>query len=123
MRASGAVLFQEKNDVKADDRLYVSIDYKLTLESAEVADQSEPGAPLGFIFGKSQIISGLEKGLRGMEPGDSAQITVEPEEGYGLPNPSLYRDIPRENFPEGVELKPGMGFEARGPQGPVTFRV
>ena len=106
-----------------DDRLYVSIDYKLSLDSGEVADQSPPGEPMGFIFGMSQVIPGLESGLRGMKPGESAQITVAPENGYGLPNPDLYRDIPRENFPSDLKIETGMGFEARGPHGPVTFRV
>jgi FKBP-type peptidyl-prolyl cis-trans isomerase SlyD len=109
--------------MKADDRLYISIDYKLTLDSGEAASQSPPGEPLGFIFGRNQIISGLEKRLRGMEPGQTARFIVEPEEGYGLPNPDLYRDIPRVNFPEAMDIKPGMSFEARGPHGPVTFRV
>ena len=109
--------------MKVDDRLYVSIEYKLTLDSGETADGSSPGEPLGFIVGANQVITGLEKGLRGLEAGQTALITVEPEEGYGKPNPNLYRDIPRENFPESLDIRPGMGFEARGPHGPVTFRV
>lgn len=109
--------------MKVADRNYVAIDYKLTLDSGEVVDHSSPGEPLGFIFGAGQVIPGLEKGLEGMEAGQSDTITVEPEEAYGVPNTALEREIPRENFPADLDLKPGMGFEARGPHGPVTFRV
>lgn len=109
--------------MKVAERTYVSIDYKLTLASGEVADQSAEGEPLGFLFGAGQVISGLEKGLLGMETGQSAQITVEPAEGYGESRPELLRDLPRENFPDDLVLEPGMGFEAKGPHGPVTFRV
>ncbi|GAB4281688.1 MAG: peptidylprolyl isomerase [Deferrisomatales bacterium] len=109
--------------MKADDQAYVAIEYTLTLDDGEVVDRSEPGDPLGFIFGSGQIIPGLEKGIHGMEAGETARVTVEPEEAYGHPKPELVRGIPRENFPADLEIEPGMGFEARGPHGPVTFRV
>ena len=109
--------------MKVAERTYVSIDYTLTLESGEVADKSGEGEPLGFIFGTGQIIPGLEKGLEGMEAGQAAKITVEAADGYGETKEELLRDLPRDNFPDELELKPGMGFEAKGPHGPVTFRV
>lgn len=109
--------------MKIEDRQYVSIDYTLTLDSGEVVDRSQGGEPLGFIFGTGQIISGLEKGLLGMEVGQSARISVEPDDGYGPVAPDMLRDIPRENFPDDVVLEPGMGFTAKGPHGPVSFRV
>ncbi|MFN3534915.1 MAG: peptidylprolyl isomerase, partial [Desulfatiglandales bacterium] len=56
--------------MKADTNLFVSIDYNLSLDSGEVIDRSEPGRPLGFIFGRGQIIPGLERALVGKEPGD-----------------------------------------------------
>ncbi|NTU59807.1 MAG: peptidylprolyl isomerase, partial [Deltaproteobacteria bacterium] len=106
-----------------EDRRYVTINYKLSLDSGEVVDQSEPGEPLGFIVGSGQIITGLEKALQGMAEGQSAKVTVEAEEGYGESKPELYRDIPRDNFPPDLKIEPGMGFEAKGPHGPVVFRV
>lgn len=104
-------------------RRYVTIDYTLTLDSGEVVDRSQPGEPLGYLEGASQIIAGLEKAVAGMEVGQAANVTVEPEEGYGVTKQELLREIPRENFPNDLELEPGMGFEARGPHGPVMFRV
>lgn len=109
--------------MKVENRRYVTIEYSLSLDSGEVVDQSSPGEPLGFLFGSGQIISGLEKGLEGLEPGAAARVTVEPRDGYGEPNPALLREIPRENFPKDLDLQAGMGFEARGPHGPVTFRI
>lgn len=109
--------------MKVEDRKYVGIEYSLTLDSGEEVDRSGPGEPLGFIFGAGQIISGLEEGIRGMEPGQQAKITVEAEKGYGLPREELHREIPRANFPEDLEIETGMSFEAKGPHGPVQFRV
>lgn len=109
--------------MKVADRAYVTIDYTLSLDSGEVVDRSPAGEPLGFVCGAGQIIRGLEDGLQGMQVGDTAKVTVEPIEGYGEPRDELLRDLPRENFPDDLALEPGMGFEAKGPHGPVTFRL
>lgn len=109
--------------MKIQDNVYVGIEYTLSLDSDEVVDKSDPGKPFGFIYGASQVIEGLQKGLQGMEQGQSAKITVEPEEGYGQPMSELFREIPREQFPSDMEIEPNMVFEASGPHGPVRFRV
>ena len=51
--------------MKIQDNAYVSIDYTLSLDSDEVIDSSDPSKPFGFIFGASQVIVGLQKGLEG----------------------------------------------------------
>lgn len=105
------------------DNTFVSIRYTLRLDDGEMVDQSPPEEPMGFLFGSGAVIRGMEQNLQGMETGQAASFTVEPEEGYGIPNPSLWREIPRDNFPPEIDLIPGMGFEAKGPHGPVLFRV
>ena len=105
------------------DKVYVAFDYKLTLDSGEEVDSSAKGQPLGFITGSGQIISGLEKAIMGMKAGDSSRISVEPEDAYGKINPEMLQDVPREQFPADIELKPGMAFQAQGPQGPVMINV
>ena len=104
--------------MKIQDNAYVSIEYTLSLDSDEVIDRSDPDKPFGFIFGASQVIVGLQKQLEGMEQGQSATFTVEPEEGYGQPIQELFREIPREQFPSDMDIEPNMVFEASGPQGP-----
>jgi FKBP-type peptidyl-prolyl cis-trans isomerase SlyD len=109
--------------MKIQDLAYVAIEYTLTVDSEEVVDQSQPGKPFGFIFGSGLVIPGLEKGLEGMEQGQSAKFSVEAEEGYGQARQELFREIPREQFPGDAEIEPNMIFEADGPHGPVRFRV
>ena len=109
--------------MKIQERAYVAIEYTLSLDSDEVADSSDPEKPFGFVFGAGQVIPGLEKGLEGMEQGQSAKITVEADEGYGQPRSELLREIPRDQFPTDVDIEPHMIFEASGPHGPVRFRV
>lgn len=102
---------------------FVAIDYVLTLDSGEVVDQSSPGEPLPFIFASGHIIPGLEKALEGQEEGYEGRISINPDEGYGALQPELVQEMPRERFPDDVELSAGMVFQASTPQGVVNFQV
>lgn len=109
--------------MKIADKMYVAIEYSLSLDSGQEVDRSQDGRPLGFITGASQIIPGLEKSLTGMAVGDTADITVEPEDGYGVARDDLFQEVPRSQFPKDVEIKKGMSFEAHGPRGPFMIVV
>jgi len=110
-------------NVKIADNHFVAIDYRLTLESGEEFDRSAEGSPLGFVTGTGSIIPGLEQALAGKSAGDSFQVTVEPEAGYGHVQKELFQAIPRDRFPADAEITPGMSFHARGPRGPVALTV
>jgi FKBP-type peptidyl-prolyl cis-trans isomerase SlyD len=106
-----------------EDKMYVAIDYTLTLDSGQEIDRSPAGQPLGFIAGTGQIIPGLEKALMGKAAGDKAKLVVEPEDAYGPVKDDLFQDIPKNQFPADIEIKPGMAFEAQGPRGPFMITV
>ncbi len=109
--------------MKVSEDKFVTIDYTLKLTNGELVETSEGGAPFGFVFGRSQIIPGLEKGLKGLEEGETATIKVTPEEGYGERREELLQGIPRNYFPQDADLRPGAAFQTMGPQGPVTFTI
>jgi FKBP-type peptidyl-prolyl cis-trans isomerase SlyD len=117
-------VYNEKGvNMNIRENVFVSFDYRLTLDSGEEVDKSKPGNPLGFITGAGQIIPGLESKMMGMTVGDSARISVEPENAYGLINPQLFQEIRRDQFPADIEIKPGMTFQSHGPQGPMIIKV
>jgi FKBP-type peptidyl-prolyl cis-trans isomerase SlyD len=116
-------LFYRRIQMNIEDKKYVAIEYTLSLDSGQEIDKSPEGQPLGFIAGTGQIIPGLEKALMGMAAGDNAQLVVEPEDAYGPVNDKLFQDIPKGQFPDDVEIKPGMAFEAQGPKGPFMITV
>ena len=109
--------------MQIDNKLYVAIDYKLTLASDEEVDSSPEGQPFGFITGVGQAIPGLESQLQGKAVGFESQIVVEPEEGYGLVNENLFQEVPKDQFPADCEIEPGMTFQAQGPHGPVLLNI
>jgi FKBP-type peptidyl-prolyl cis-trans isomerase SlyD len=91
--------------------------YKLTDPNGEVIDSSEGKDPLSYLHGHGNIIPGLEKQLEGKAVGDKLVAEVPAAEGYGEHNPAMVVEAARSQFPEGVELKPGMRFQAQTPQG------
>jgi FKBP-type peptidyl-prolyl cis-trans isomerase SlyD len=110
--------------MKIQKESHVIMDYKLSLESGEVVDKSQPDEPIEFICGYNQIIPGLEKELMGRKESESFQAVIQPEDGYGEHVPELIQKVPVSHFPEDLELKVGMTFQSRSPQGmPVTFVV
>lgn len=109
--------------MRITDKTFVAIDYCLTLDSGEEIDRSEAGSPLTFITGSGQIIPGLENGLMGMVAGESAKIMVEASDGYGPVQEEMFNDVPRDRFPDGETIEPGMSFQASGPHGPFMVVV
>ena len=95
----------------------VSIHYTLTNPQGEVLDSSSGRDPLSYLHGTGNIIPGLENALAGRQSGESLQVTVQPEEGYGLTNPDLVQSVPRSAFTGVEQLEVGMSFQAQGPEG------
>jgi len=91
-----------------DDDKVVSLDYTLRLDDGEVIDSSSGREPLEFIQGQGQIIPGLEQELYGMEVGDEKAVTVTPADGYGERQDDRVQTIPRNAFPDDMDLEEGM---------------
>lgn len=104
----------------------VSIDYRLTNDAGELLDQSSAGAPLVYLHGTSNLITGLETALEGKTTGDTFTVTIAPEDAYGAFQPELLGVLERSIF-EGVDtLEVGMQFQAATADGSpqiVTIRA
>lgn len=94
----------------------VELDYVLKVDG-EVVDQSEPGEPLTYLHGHSNIIPGLEKALEGKKAGDSLHVTVQPEDGYGERDEDNVETLDRSDFDDEVEV--GATYYAQAEDGSV----
>lgn len=95
----------------------VSFHYTLRDEQGNVLDASGARGPLTYLHGKNNIIPGLEQALAGKSAGDTLEVAVPPEQGYGPRSDALVQILPRSRFAEAGELTPGMQLRASGPQG------
>ncbi len=101
----------------------VSIEYSLTLGDDEVIDSNKGGEPLAFVQGSGQIIPGLDKELLGLVAGDSKQVTVSPEEGYGVVVPEAVIEVNKDQLPPEA-LEAGAQVQGQGQGGePLYGRV
>jgi FKBP-type peptidyl-prolyl cis-trans isomerase 2 len=98
----------------------VVFDYLLYGQDGELIECSPEGEPLSFVFGEGSIIPGLENEMEGMEPGESKDVTVEPEDAYGLRDPGLVQQVPKERFEDGPSLEIGMSYVGKTDTGQVV---
>ena len=93
----------------------VSIEYEVR-DGDTVVDSNVGGAPLVFMFGKGQIIPGLENGIVNMNIGDKGDVLVKPEDAYGELNPDAKQIVPKDQF-AGIDLAVGMTLYGQGEDG------
>lgn len=67
---------------------------------------------LEFIVGSSELLVGLSLGVVGMAPGERRRLTLQPDEAYGLVQPALIREIPRQRVPKHIVLSVGKRLTA-----------
>ena len=72
----------------------VSIEYTLKNDAGEVLDKSEGRGPLVYMHGVGNLVPGLEKALEGKAAGESLEVSLKPEDGYGHRDEKLVRKIP-----------------------------
>jgi FKBP-type peptidyl-prolyl cis-trans isomerase SlyD len=101
----------------------VSIDYTLANDAGEVLDTSKGASPLVYLHGVGGLIPGMERGLDGRSQGESLKLTIPPGDAYGEKRQELIQPVPRKAFGGASDIKPGMQFQAKTPQGPQVVTV
>jgi FKBP-type peptidyl-prolyl cis-trans isomerase SlyD len=80
--------------MKAEAKKVVAIEYELRDDSGEVLDSSEGRDPLEYLHGASNIVPGLEKAIDGKDIGETVEVKLTPEDGYGNYDEKLVRNVP-----------------------------
>jgi len=93
----------------------VSIEYEVK-DGETIVDSNVGGDALVFMFGKGQIIPGLENGIVDMAIGEKGNILVKPADAYGEYNAEATQEVPADQF-AGIELAVGMTLYGQGEDG------
>lgn len=102
---------------KAEDGLYVSVQYEGTLSNGEVFDSSRGSQPLELKMGAGRLIKGFEDALKGMSLNEKKTFTLEPKDAYGERDETLKTSFPRKEAPSGVDPQVGQTVTLTSPQG------
>lgn len=98
-----------------EENQIVSLEYEVR-DGDKVVDSNVGGQPLVFMFGKGQIIPGLEAGIKDMAIGEKGDVLVKAADAYGEYNPEATQEVPKDQF-AGIELSEGMTLYGQGEDG------
>lgn len=98
----------------------VSMEYTLHVDNEEI-DSSKGQDPLQFLVGYGNIISGLEREMIGMKVGESKDVVVPPEDGYGEFDENAFMDVPRDAFPTDIPVEEGTELTVRDDSGQPRY--
>jgi peptidylprolyl isomerase len=80
----------------------VKVHYTGKLGDGTVFDSSANREPLQFKVGENQVISGFEKAVVGMTPGESKTAEIQADEAFGQHQEGMVIEVAKERFPEGL---------------------
>ena len=106
--------------IKKGDK--VSVEYEGRFEDGEVFDSSNHGGhshPLIFVAGEGQVIPGFDNAVLGMHEGQKKEVTIRPEDAYGMPDAKLKQEVPLSAFalPRNQQPQVGMQLMMGAPDG------
>ncbi|MFV3412123.1 FKBP-type peptidyl-prolyl cis-trans isomerase [Pseudomonas nitroreducens] len=85
----------------------VTLHFALKLDDGNVVDSTFEKQPATFKVGDGNLLPGFEQALFGLKAGDKRTLTIEPENGFGQPNPANVQVMPRDQFQD-MELAEGL---------------
>lgn len=94
---------------KAGDK--VRVHYKGQLSDGTIFDSSLEREPIEFILGQDTVIPGFEDAVIGMEAGESKDVSIPPEEGFGEYSKDLVVNIEKTILPPEINPELGMQLE------------
>lgn len=93
---------------KVEKDLFVSVEYKGSLENGDVFDTSEGRQPLEVQMGAGQLIKGFEDQLMGMSMNEKKTFTLEPNDAYGEKKEGLTQTFQKSDLPSDAKIEQGQ---------------
>jgi peptidylprolyl isomerase len=86
----------------------VTLSYIGTLDDGTIFYSTKEHEPLVVTIGEDQIFPALERAVIGMEQGETRNIVLSAEEGYGPRRKENIIKVARSSFPAGKEISVGQ---------------
>lgn len=106
----------EEEAIMIEEGRTVSIAYTLKLDDGTTVDSNIGADPLSYTQGGGQILPALEEALAGHKAGDTKEVQLTAEQGYGPVNPGAFQEVEIDMVPEDARSA-GTMLMATGPDG------
>ena len=95
----------------------VTVHYSLMLADGTPVDGTADGEPMEFSMGEGAMIPAFESIMLGMKTGDKQQVSLEPREAFGFPEPANKHWMEKSSFADDIELQEDLIIEFSTPAG------
>jgi len=89
----------------------VTLHYTIRDDNDALLETTIGKIPFSFIYGRNQILDGIEAALKGKKAGDIFELNIPKDKAYGERDESLTSIMPAAALQGVEEIKPGMHFE------------
>lgn len=94
----------------------VAIKYSASINSEIIDNNIEDTEPLFFMYGRGQMMPGLESRIAEMNIGDSSDLEIPAAEAYGDHDPDAIQTVPKHHL-DHLELHEGLVLQGQGENG------
>lgn len=104
----------------------VSFHYRLREEGGEIFEDSHDDTPVLYLHGHKGMLTGLEEAMEGKTAGDSFDVTVDPDKGYGRRRDGATQRVPKKHLLTKGKINVGQVVQVnteKGPQEAVVIKV
>ena len=108
--ATAVTMWKKTKPAQPGDTVRVA--YTGRLDDGTVCVSTASRRPLQFTIGRGRIISGVEKAVVGMCPGQSKTVTLRPREAYGKHREGMLIAVDRSRVTTESDLKVGQQLRA-----------
>ena len=96
------------NELRAGPGTRITLHFTVSLTDGTVVDSTRERAPATFTWGDGSLLPGFEQALKGLTAGERRSVFLQPEQGFGEPNPDNVQHFPRRTFSVDTEPEPGL---------------
>jgi FKBP-type peptidyl-prolyl cis-trans isomerase SlyD len=101
----------------------VTFHYRLTDEEGSFTESSRNSEPVAYLHGHRNVVPGLEKAMDARQAGDKFEVSVPPEEAYGLRNDEAVQRVPIKHLIRPGKLAAGKAVAVSTNEGPRQATV
>jgi len=105
--------------VEMGDKVQISCEGKL--QDGQVFFKNEENKNISLTIGENALFPALEKELIGMKVGESKNITLEPQDSFGAPDPGLVMETSKDNLNPDMSVEIGCRIGVDLPSGKKLY--